>query len=48
MKNIETIEIGFFDRESIPEVLAVEKTTKDQILMCFDAYEDPDWRTMFD
>ena len=48
MKNIETTEIRFFDRDSIPEKLAVEKTTREQILMCFDAYEDPDWRAMFD
>ena len=48
MKNIETTEIRFFDRDSIPEKLAVEKTTREQILMCFDAYENPDWRAMFD
>ena len=47
-RNIETTEIRFFDRDSIPEKLAVEKTTREQILMCFDAYEDPDWRAMFD
>ena len=46
--NIETTETGFFDRESIPENLAVEKTTKEQILMCFDAYEQKDLPTLFD
>ena len=47
-KNIETTEIGFFDRDSIPENLAVEKTTKEQILMCFDSYENPELPTLFD
>lgn len=47
-KNIETTETGFFDRESIPENLAVEKTTKEQILMCFDSYEQKDTPTLFD
>ncbi len=28
--------------------LANEKTTREQILLCFDANEDPDWKTMFD
>ena len=46
--NMETTETGFFDRESIPENLAVEKTTKEQILMCFDSYEQKDSATLFD
>lgn len=46
--NIETTETGFFDRESIPENLAVEKTTKEQILMCFDSYEQKELPTLFD
>lgn len=47
-KNIETTEIAFFDRKSIPDNLAVEKTTKEQILMCFDSYENQDSPTLFD
>ncbi len=47
-QNIETTEIGFFDRNTIPENLAVEKTTKAQILMCFDAFENPNLPTLFD
>ena len=47
-ENIETTEIGLFDRDSIPENLAVEKTTREQILMCFDSYEKPDLPTLFD
>lgn len=47
-KNIETTEIGFFDKTALPENLAVEKTTKEQILMCFDSYEKQDSPTLFD
>ena len=47
-KNIETTEIGFFGRDEIPSLLAVEKCTKEQILMCFEAYEKPDLPTLFD
>ena len=47
-ENIETTETGFFGRDEIPDNLAVEKTTKEQILMCFDAYENPDAPTAFD
>lgn len=46
--NSETTEIGFFDKDSIPENLAVEKTTKEQIRMCFEAYEHPGMATLFD
>ena len=46
--NIETTEIGLFDRTSLPKDLAIEKATKDQILMCFDFYENPDAPTLFD
>lgn len=48
LDNIETTETGFFDRDSIPENLAVEKTTRDQIMMCFDANDRPDAPTLFD
>lgn len=40
-QNIETTETAFFDRDELPERLAVEKTTKEQILMCFDAHDNP-------
>lgn len=46
--NIETTEIGLFKRDEIPDNLAVEKTTKEQILMCFDSYEKKDFPTLFD
>ena len=46
-KNIETTEIGFFDKNNLPSDLAVEKCTKEQILMCFDSYENPNAATLF-
>lgn len=47
-KNSETTEIGFFDKDSIPLNLAAEKTTAEQILMCFDSYEKQRIHTFFD
>lgn len=47
-ENIETIRIGYFGKDELPDKLAVEKCTKDQILMCFDAYEHPERPTLFD
>ena len=46
--NTETTETGLFDRDSLPDNLAVEKTTAGQILMCFDAYDHPGQPTLFD
>ena len=47
-QNIETTETAFFDRDELPEQLAVEKTTKAQILMCFDAHDNPAALPFFD
>ena len=47
-ENIETTEIGYFGRDSLPADLASEKTTREQILMCFDAAENPSLPTLFD
>lgn len=47
-ENIETTEIGFFNKENLPTNLAVEKCTKEQVLMCFDSYENPIMATLFD
>lgn len=46
--NIETTEIAFYNKNEIPENLAVEKCTKEQIMLCFDAFENPDFITLFD
>lgn len=45
--NTETIQSAYFKIEELPE-LAVEKSTKSQIKMCFDAYYDENWETICD
>lgn len=45
---IETTGIAFFDEDTLPENLAVEKCTREQILMCFAALQDPNAPTVFD
>lgn len=47
-ENIETTEIQYFDRDALPENLAAEKNTAEQIHMCFDAYQRKDWKTVLD
>ncbi|HIT52622.1 MAG TPA: NUDIX hydrolase [Candidatus Fimivicinus intestinavium] len=47
-KNIETTETGYFDRDKLPDNLATEKTTEEQIQLCFDAYYSENWKTQFD
>ena len=47
-KNIETTGIGLFGRDELPINLAVEKTSREQILMCFDALDNPLSPTLFD
>ena len=46
--NIETTGIAFFDEDTLPENLAVEKCTREQILMCFEALRNPNAPTTFD
>lgn len=46
--NIETTETRLFDRASLPDNLAAEKTTKEQIFMCFDSYENNTLSALFD
>ena len=48
IENIETTEIKYFSLDEIPINLAEEKTNRDQIEMCFKAYEDKNWQTQFD
>ena len=47
-KNIETTETGFFSREEIPDNLAIEKSSFEQIMMCFDSYVNLSSPTLFD
>ena len=47
-KNIETIDSQYFGIDELPE-LATNKTTAEQIRMCFDANENRDnWKVIFD
>lgn len=47
-ENIETTGIDFFAEDEIPENLASEKVTAEQIAMCFKATEDSNFITQFD
>mgnify|MGYP003376787028 FL=1 len=47
-ENIETIETRYFSLEDLPDHLAEEKTSKEQIVMCFQAFSDANWQTQFD
>lgn len=47
-ENLETTEIDLFGKEELPDGLAVEKCTREQIWMCFDTLENPDSPTLFD
>lgn len=47
-ENSETTEIGWFSREALPERLAEEKCTREQIGLCFEAQENADWQPVFD
>ncbi len=46
--NIETTEIDYFSLDDLPSNLAEEKTNKEQIEMCFQAYNDENWQVQFD
>ncbi len=46
--NIETIDSGFFGLNEIPQPLAESKTTMDQIMTCFEAAADENWKVVFD
>ena len=48
VENIETTEIKYFGLEELPENLAEEKCTKEQIEMCFQAKDDANWQVQFD
>ena len=47
-ENPETTEIAYFAPDEIPQNLAEEKTSREQIKMCFEADKDENWQTMFD
>lgn len=47
-KNIETVESKFFAENEIPDNLANEKCTAEQIKLCFAAHRAEVWETVFD
>ena len=47
-ENVETTEIKYFGQDELPNNLANEKNTKEQIEMCFKAANDDNWQTIFD
>lgn len=47
-ENTETMEIKYFSLDEIPQNLANEKTSMEQIEMCFRALNDSNWQTKFD
>lgn len=46
-ENSETTESAYFPPDALPE-LAMEKNTPEQVQMCFDAYSDPNWKTVLE
>lgn len=46
--NLETTESRYFRPDELPSPLASEKTTAEQIRMCFDAYHAEHWKTLID
>lgn len=46
-ENIETVESAWFSPDELP-ALEEGKVTREQIEMCFDAYEDENWKPVFD
>ena len=48
IENIETTEIKYFSLDEIPNNLAEEKTNREQIEMCFEAYKNDNWQLQFD
>ncbi len=46
--NSETVEARWFGPDELPSPLAIEKTTEEEIRMCFDARLDENWQTFFD
>ena len=47
-ENIETTEIKYFSLNELPENFANEKCTREQVEMCFKAYNDKKWQVQFD
>lgn len=48
IENIETTGTQYFSLDNLPSNLAEEKSNKEQIEMCFNAYYEKNWQTQFD
>ena len=46
--NIETTETAYFSEQELPQNIALEKNSLDQIHRCFAAHRTPDWKTTMD
>lgn len=46
-ENIETTESKYFGIDELPELDEI-RNTREQVEMCFKAYKDPNWETVFD
>lgn len=47
-QNTETLQTAYFSIENIPDNLAGEKVSYEQIKMCFEAVHNPQWEVYFD
>ena len=47
-RNIETTESRYFAEDEIPDDLATEKCSREQIIMCFEASKSEHWTARFD
>ncbi len=47
-ENTETTGSRYFGKDELPTELANEKNTAEQIRMCFDACENPQWKVLFE
>ena len=47
-RNIETTESRYFAEDEIPDNLAIEKCSREQIMMCFEASRSEHWPAKFD
>ena len=45
--NIETVQSGWFPPDRLPQMDA-DKTTEEQVAMCFAAAENENWKVLFD
>lgn len=47
-ENSETIKMGYFALDELPENISDDKSTKEQIQMCFKAKDAKNWEVLFD